>query len=67
MQAEISDRSVYRAAHVLLALFGDDAPAAAARMADKRCDRGDLAARGLWRRIEQAVADLQSRPSGPLH
>jgi hypothetical protein len=46
---------------------GAEATLEAARMIDAMLDRGDLAGRGVWRRIRQAIVELQARPEGPAH
>jgi hypothetical protein len=57
----------YLTARVLIAQYGEDAFTVAVKMVARMLDRGDDEALKSWLRIKLAVADLQSRPSGPLH
>jgi hypothetical protein len=63
----ITDLDIYRAANMLIERYGRRAVAEAAKMIDAMLDHGDLESRTAWLRIKQAVADLQARPTGPLH
>jgi hypothetical protein len=62
-----TERRAYLTAKVLMAQYGDDALTVAIGMVARMLSRGDDAALKSWLRIKLAVADLQSRPSGPLH
>ncbi len=57
----ISDIDTYRAAHLLIERYGDDAPIEAAMRADELMEAGDLEGRAVWLRIVKAVEELLSR------
>jgi hypothetical protein len=63
----ISDIDIWRAANLLIRQHGADAELAAAQRADLMLERGDLEGQTVWKRIRQAIADLQAPPTGPAH
>ena len=56
-----SDIDIYRAAHLLVKNYGDDAPVHAAVRIDELMERGDLDGRDVWRRILRAVDELLAK------
>jgi hypothetical protein len=63
----ISELDIYRAANMLIERHGAEAVIEAAKTIDKMLDNGDLGGRAVWRRIRQAVVNLQAQPSGLPH
>ncbi len=55
----ISDIDIYRSARVLVQTHDRDAPIEAAMRADEMLEKGELAGYGVWRRILEAVEELQ--------
>ena len=60
----IPDRDLWRAANLLIRKHGSDAEVVAARRADEMLERGDHDGQIVWRRIRQAIVDLQAVPVG---
>ena len=56
----ISDIDIYRSAHVLVQTHDKDASIEAAMRADEMLEKGDLRGYAVWRRILEAVAELQT-------
>jgi hypothetical protein len=63
----ISDLDIWRAANMLIRQHGADAEIQAARRADLMLERVDLDGQILWKRIRQAIIELQAPASGPAH
>jgi hypothetical protein len=64
----VPDIDIYRAANILIERYGDNAVIEAAKRLDTMLERGDLAGRDVWRRIRQAIDDLQAQLNkGTLH
>ncbi len=66
----IPDIDIYCAAKLLIDDLGYDAPIHAAMRADAMLDAGDLDGYATWRRIIQAVGELQGvgpRPGEAVH
>ncbi len=55
----ISDIDIYRSAHVVVKRYGEDAAIEAAMRADEMLEKGELAGYGVWRRILEAVEELE--------
>jgi hypothetical protein len=63
----IDDPDIFCAAKLLIDQHGDDAPIRAAQRADELADLGDLDGVAVWRRILEAIAELQrGRREGEL-
>jgi hypothetical protein len=58
----VSDADIYGAAAVMLKCYPADAGFKAAQRADDFLERGELDAASTWRRIQQAVEELQQGP-----
>lgn len=54
-----SDLDIYRSAAVLIRQHGDGASLEAARLADTMLDKGDIEGQQVWKRILEAVTELQ--------
>ena len=66
----ISDLDIYRAANVIVELYGKDAQIHATKRASAMLDKGDLGAYATWKRILRAVEELQrmeAKLDGALH
>ena len=61
----IPDLDIYRSAQVLVKQHGDDAPIHAAMRADAMLNKGDLSGCAVWRRILQAIEELQGTAPKP--
>jgi len=59
----ISDLDIWRAANELIKQHGENASTEAARMFDLMTDKGDIEGRRLWRKIGDAIKDLDGSPS----
>jgi hypothetical protein len=60
----VSDLDIYRSAKLLIDRHGDNAELEAARMFDEMTEKNDFEGRRLWRRIGEAIKDLDaSRPN----
>jgi hypothetical protein len=55
----IADPDIFRAAKLLIEQHGNDAPIRAAQRADELLDEGDLDGAMVWRRILEAIEELQ--------
>jgi len=55
-----SDIDTYRAAHLLIGRYGDDAPIEAAMRADELMEAGDMEGVAVWKRIVKAIEELLS-------
>ena len=55
---------IYRTANLLIEQHGDEAPIHAAMRADAMLEAGDLDGQAVWKRIIQAVEELQDRTPG---
>ena len=56
----LSDLDVYRAAHLMLHQYGDDAELEAARCADRMFGRGDREETLTWFRIWRTIAAMSA-------
>ena len=64
----ITDRKIHQSAHVLFQEHGDDAPVVAATKASELDEAGDSEGAQVWRRILQALNEIQNtEPEGPLN
>ena len=59
-----SDLDVYRAAHLLVERYGDDAPVEADMRADELTEAGDMEGVAVWKRIVKAIEELLSEEAG---
>jgi hypothetical protein len=57
--AVINDPDIYRAAKLLIDQHADDAPMRAAQRADGLLEEGDVDGAAVWRRILEAIEELQ--------
>ena len=63
----IDDPDIFRAAKLLIDQHGDDAAIRAAQRADELLDEGDVDGVVVWRRILEAIDELQrGRREGEL-
>ena len=66
----IPDLDIYRSANLLVKRHGEDAPIEAAMRADAMLEKGDLGGYAVWRRILEAVEELQGtepKAGEPVH
>ena len=63
----LSDPDIYRAAHLMLHQYGDDAELEAARCADRMFRRDDREETLTWFRIWRTIAALRQAPAGLPH
>jgi len=63
----LSDADIYRAAHLMLHQYGDDAELEAAQCADRMQRRGDHDELLNWFRICRTIAAMRQAPAGPPH
>ena len=63
----LSDPDIYRAAHLMLHQYGDDAELEAARCADRMFRRDDREETLTWCRIWRTIAALRQAPAGLPH
>ncbi len=61
----IPDLDIFRSAQVLVKRHGQDAPIHAAMRAEAMLDKGDLDGCAVWKRVLQAVGELQRARPGP--
>ncbi len=61
----LPDLDIYRPAQVLVKRHGQDAPIEAAMRADAMLEAGDLDGCAVWKRVLQAVGELQRARPGP--
>lgn len=62
----VSDLDIYRAAKLLLEQHGENAKIEAARRFDELTNAGDVEGRRVWRRIGDAIKDLDASPSSKI-
>ena len=55
----INDTDIFRAAKLLIDQHGEDAPLRAAQRADELLEEGDVDGVAVWRRILEAIDELQ--------
>jgi len=67
VDAMLSDLDIYRAAHLMLHQYGDDAELEAARCADRMFGRGDREETLTWFRICRTIAAMRQVPAGLPH
>ena len=61
----IDDPDIFRAAKLMIDQHGEDAATRAAQRADELLNDGDIEGSGVWRRILEAIGELQrSRRDG---
>jgi len=63
----LSDADIYRAAHLVLHQYGDNAELEAARCADRMFGRGDRVETLTWFRIGRTIAAMRQVPVGLPH
>ncbi len=65
----IDDPDIYRAAKLMIDQHGEDAAIRAAQRADELLDDGDVEGSAVWRRILEAIDELQRgrREGEPLN
>jgi hypothetical protein len=63
----VSNVDIYRAATMLIEQHGAEALGEAAKMIDAMLDHGDPEGREVWRRIREAIVQLQELPTGRAH
>jgi hypothetical protein len=63
----ISELDIYRAANLMIDRHGGDALIEAVRMIDRMLELGNGEGRQVWRRIKQAIEQLQTAPKGQVH
>ena len=64
----VSEKDIYRAAHALIQQHGETANVAAAQRIDELDERSDREGVLVWKRIKQAVEELQNtKHIGPLN
>jgi hypothetical protein len=64
----IPEIDIWRVANLMLKRYGDEADIESAIRAEELADAGDWAAEAIWRRIIDAVGQLENTtPPGPLH
>jgi hypothetical protein len=62
-----SDSDIYRAAHLMLHQYGDDAELEAAQCADRMLRRDDRDELLTWFRIWRTIAAMRQAPAGLPH
>ena len=60
----LSDVDIYRAAHLMMHSFGDDAELESARYADRMLKRGNRDELLTWFRIWRTIAVMRQAPTG---
>ena len=60
LMSDVSDVDIYRAAKILVDLYGDDAGIRAALRCDHFFEGGDLEGSKVWKRIVDAIKVLQN-------
>jgi hypothetical protein len=63
----LSDADIYRAAHLMLHQYGDDAELEAPQCADRMQRRGDREELLTWFRIWRTIAAMRQAPAGLTH
>ncbi len=61
----IDDIDIYRAAKLLIEKHGDEAAVITIKRATKMLDDGDVDGYAVWKRILQAIEQLESTKPGP--
>ncbi len=62
------ERDIWRSAKRLVDLYGEDATIHAAMRADELLAQGDMDGAGTWRRVIQAIEELENtEPDGAVH
>ena len=57
----VDDLDIYRSAHLYIREHGDDAAIEASKMIDTMLAKGDLDGQRVWRRVLQAIDELQAK------
>jgi hypothetical protein len=66
--AVIAEIDIWRVANLMIKRYGDMAQVESARRADELAAAGDHDGAAVWRRVVNAVAQLENtKPSGPVH
>jgi hypothetical protein len=65
--AMLSDADIYRAAHLMLHQYGDDAELEAAQCADRMQRRSDREELLTWFRMWRTIAAMRLAPAGLPH
>ncbi len=64
----IPDINIWRSAQLMIRQYGDAAVSEANARASALTEQGDSAGGAMWRRIRQAIDQLQNNtPNGPAH
>ena len=63
----LSDSDIYRAAHLMLHGYGDDAELEPVQCADRMHRRGDREETLTWFRIWRTIAVMRQAPAGLRH
>jgi hypothetical protein len=64
----IPEIDIWRVANLMLKRYGDEADIESAIRAEQLADAGDRAGEAVWRRIIDAIGQLENTtPPGPLH
>ncbi len=64
----IPNIDIWRSAQLMIRQYGDAAVSEADARASALTEQGDSAGRAVWRRIRQAIEQLQNRmPDGSVH
>jgi hypothetical protein len=64
----IQEIDIWRVANLMLKRYGDEAETESAIRAEDLADAGDWAGGAIWRRIIDAIGQLENTtPPGPLH
>ena len=62
------ERDIWRSAQQCIKSYGDNATIHAAMRADELLAQGDLDGAGTWRRVIQAIGELENtEPDGAVH
>mgnify|MGYP001599616852 CR=1 FL=1 len=61
----IADQDIWRAAHLLVKRYGQDAAIEAAQRVDAMLERGDIEEQMVWKRVPAAIVELQRTKSEP--
>ena len=60
-----SDLDIFRTANVLIREHGEDAALEAAQRADAMLEKDDMEGAAVWRRVLEAVEELQRKERAP--
>ena len=64
----IPEIDIWRVAYLMLKRYGNEADIESAIQAEELAEAGDWAGEAVWRRIIDAIGQLENRtPPGPLH